>query len=191
MMFYNSGPFFQPVPSPCFFHCLFLNSALMSATDGAARIFLPPNAGVWFKPTSVELYRTGRFEGRSTDWATAPWPKSSPWWNSNLVRCYRKRRLSKKKSESSVSVTGSSPTKNLGVQKLRAEKSSKVTEKKSERKKVSGKSLCDLHFKCSYCSVAFVRKDSLQSHLRQHLKQQQQQQQQQQQPSSSRLVFCP
>ena len=26
----------------------------------------------WFEPTSVELHQTGTFEGRSTNWATAP-----------------------------------------------------------------------------------------------------------------------
>ena len=29
-------------------------------------------ASEWLEPTSVELHPTGTFEGRSTDWATAP-----------------------------------------------------------------------------------------------------------------------
>ena len=54
---------------------LFPNSALISATDGAARIVLPTYAAAWFKPTSVELlHQTWTFEGRSTNWASAPWP---------------------------------------------------------------------------------------------------------------------
>ena len=49
---------------------------LLSATDGAARIFLLP-PGTWCLSvirTHVELHQTGTFEGRSIDWATArPW----------------------------------------------------------------------------------------------------------------------
>ena len=43
----------------------------ISATDGAARIFLPPYATAWFEPTSVELHQTETYEGHSIDWATA------------------------------------------------------------------------------------------------------------------------
>jgi hypothetical protein len=63
-------------------------------------------------------------------------------------------------------------------------------DKKIVRKSLTGsgaKSVCDPHFKCNYCDASFVRKDSLQSHLRQHIKQQQQQQQTS--ASSGRQVF--
>ena len=47
---------------------LFTNSALISATDGPARIlYLPPYAATGFKPMSVELHKTGTFEGRSSN----------------------------------------------------------------------------------------------------------------------------
>ena len=41
-----------------FFHYLFPNSNLISATDGAARIFLPPYAMAGFEPLSIELHQT-------------------------------------------------------------------------------------------------------------------------------------
>ena len=47
-----------------------------SSTDGATRIFLPLRAAAWFEPM-VELHQTGTFEGRSTNWATAP---RQAWW---------------------------------------------------------------------------------------------------------------
>ena len=53
-----------------FYTTYFPNSALISATDCAARIFLPPYAVVGFEPT-IELDQTGTFEGRSSDWAIA------------------------------------------------------------------------------------------------------------------------
>ena len=74
-----------------------------------------------------------------------------------------------------VGLTLSSPPKSHS-HRTKMEKPSKMTEKKMDRRKQPGKSFCDLHFKCSCCDAAFVRKDSLQSHLRQHAKQQQQQQ---------------
>ena len=47
---------------------LFTNSALISATDGPARIlYLPPYAATGFEPMSVELHKTGTFEGRFSD----------------------------------------------------------------------------------------------------------------------------
>ena len=47
----------------------FTNSALISAIEGAGRIFLPPYAAARFEPTSIELHQTGTFEGHSTNWA--------------------------------------------------------------------------------------------------------------------------
>ena len=56
------------------------NSALLSATDGAARIFSyhsmlqrdQSDDMLWFKSPSVELHQTGTLGGCSTDWATTP-----------------------------------------------------------------------------------------------------------------------
>ena len=63
-----------------FFHNIFPNSALKSATDGPARMFLMlrrdqrdgMSLGVIRTVESVELHQTVGFEGRSTDRATAP-----------------------------------------------------------------------------------------------------------------------
>ena len=62
-------------------HHLFLTSALLSATDGAARILSyhlishceQSDDMLWFKSPSVELHQTGTFEGRSINWDTALW----------------------------------------------------------------------------------------------------------------------
>ena len=64
--------FFRVPGNKGFFHFLFQKSSLISATDGAVRVFLPPYAAAWFEPTSVEVHQTGTSEGRSTDWATGP-----------------------------------------------------------------------------------------------------------------------
>ena len=69
-----------------FVHSLFPNRALISvlmlaATDVTARILcLPPYAAAWLEPMSVELHHTWTFEGRSTDWATAPRPLLGYFW---------------------------------------------------------------------------------------------------------------
>ena len=51
-------------------HCWFpkQRSYFCTVTDGTAWIFLTPYALAWFEPT-VELHRTGTFEGCSTDLA--------------------------------------------------------------------------------------------------------------------------
>ena len=55
--------------------CYLFNSTLTSTQQMALQGFcLPQYAVAWFEPTSVELHQTGTFEGRSTDWATAPQP---------------------------------------------------------------------------------------------------------------------
>ena len=77
-LFYNFNFWLRSHPQKvklCYsFYFIFPNGALISAADGAARIFLLPCAGAWFEPTLVELHQTGTFEWCSTDWATAPLP---------------------------------------------------------------------------------------------------------------------
>ena len=50
-----------------FFHNLLPNTILISATDGAARIFTYHLARWGFKPMSVELHQTGTIEGCCSD----------------------------------------------------------------------------------------------------------------------------
>ena len=68
------GPLsFELVLLLIFFTTYFQNCALIYELQQTALLgfFLPPYAGARLEPT-VELHQTGTFEGRSTDWATAP-----------------------------------------------------------------------------------------------------------------------
>jgi hypothetical protein len=58
----------------------------------------------------------------------------------------RKRKLSKKRGELPAAVAPI-PAKGSVVVKPKPEKAAKVSEKRSDRRKNSGKSFCDLHFR--------------------------------------------
>ena len=103
---------------------------------------------------------------------------------------YRKRKISKKKTDLPMIapptvLKGNKPKDKASVKNL--------GDKKVVRKSLSGggaKSVCDPHFKCNYCDASFVRKDSLQSHLRQHIKQQQQHQTSASSGRQVYLLYC-